>query len=100
MVPWTTLTTIVGVLSLGVSIMAVGGGDRGAVGDDGRSTPLLPPMRTCAVGSPAADKTFCDQSKSHEDRARLLASELTQVCVCVCVSVVVCVCMCVCLCDV
>ena len=40
--------------------------------------PTLPPMRTCAPRSPAANLSFCDQSLSHEQRAALLAGELTQ----------------------
>ena len=40
--------------------------------------PQLPPMRTCAWGSPAYNMSFCDQALSHEQRAALLASELTE----------------------
>ena len=39
--------------------------------------PVLPTMRTCAAGSPAASLSFCDMSRSHEERAALLAAELT-----------------------
>ena len=40
--------------------------------------PTLPPMRTCAAGSPAAGLAFCEQGRSHEERAALLAEALTQ----------------------
>ena len=40
--------------------------------------PTLPPMRTCAAGSPAAGLAFCEQGRSHEERAGLLAAALTQ----------------------
>ena len=40
--------------------------------------PTLPPMRTCAAGSPAAGLAFCEQGRSHEERAGLLAATLTQ----------------------
>lgn len=39
----------------------------------------LPPMRTCASGSPAANRPFCNQGKTHDERAQLLAEDLTQV---------------------
>ena len=39
--------------------------------------PTLPAMRTCAPGSPAAAMAFCEQDRSHEERAALLAAELT-----------------------
>jgi hypothetical protein len=39
--------------------------------------PVLPPMRTCAPGSPAAALAFCNQSLPHAERASLLARELT-----------------------
>jgi hypothetical protein len=41
--------------------------------------PLLPSMRTCAAGSPAAGLEFCNQSLTYEARAKLLSAALSQV---------------------
>lgn len=50
-----------------------------AFGHSPSAPPPLPAMRTCAAGSPAAEMPFCDGSKTHEERARLLAGALTTV---------------------
>jgi hypothetical protein len=43
------------------------------------SPPLLPSMRTCAAGSPAAGLGFCNQSLTYAARSKLLSAALTQV---------------------